>query len=182
MTRFKQYIAKPEDYTFYLDLDGVLVDFIKGVAKTTGKPIKDFTDRKKIKKKEWTAIADAGSDFWSKLNWMKDGKDLWKYLISNKLDIYILSAFPQAPENKLHALKGKIEWIKRELKITNDKRIHLVKGQHKKLYAEKLAILIDDSSRNIEQFRQAGGIGILHTNTKDTIKQLEKVFETKRKM
>ena len=34
-------------------------------------------------------------------------------------------------------------------------------------------ILIDDRPDNIEQWRSKGGIGILHTNTADTLKQLQ---------
>jgi hypothetical protein len=34
-------------------------------------------------------------------------------------------------------------------------------------------ILIDDRVDNVEQWRSQGGIGILHKNTADTIKQLQ---------
>ena len=40
-------------------------------------------------------------------------------------------------------------------------------------YANEHSILIDDMQKNIDQWKAAGGIGILHTNAKDTIKKLK---------
>ena len=37
------------------------------------------------------------------------------------------------------------------------------------------AILIDDYPKNVQQFKSAGGIGILHSNTQTTISQLRKI-------
>ena len=37
------------------------------------------------------------------------------------------------------------------------------------------AILIDDFPRNVDQFKAAGGIGIYHTNTAKTIKELKRL-------
>jgi len=35
------------------------------------------------------------------------------------------------------------------------------------------AVLIDDFKKNVDQFTQRGGIGIYHTNTTSTIRQLK---------
>ena len=37
------------------------------------------------------------------------------------------------------------------------------------------AILIDDYKKNVDQFKQRGGIGILHTTTSNTIRDLKKL-------
>ena len=37
------------------------------------------------------------------------------------------------------------------------------------------AILIDDYPKNVTQFRAAGGIGILHTDTTSTINRLKRL-------
>jgi hypothetical protein len=37
------------------------------------------------------------------------------------------------------------------------------------------AILIDDFPKNVQQFKTAGGIGILHTTTSNTISQLKRI-------
>ena len=56
-----------------------------------------------------------------------------------------------------------------------DTKLILAYSYNKKDYADKNSILIDDYSKNIEQWRAAGGIGILHTSAEDTIKQLQKL-------
>ena len=37
------------------------------------------------------------------------------------------------------------------------------------------AILIDDFPRNVDQFKAAGGMGIVHTNTSNTLRELKKL-------
>ena len=44
-----------------------------------------------------------------------------------------------------------------------------------KIYKDENKILIDDMEKNIQQWRDNGGIGILHTSTADTIKQLKEL-------
>ena len=44
-----------------------------------------------------------------------------------------------------------------------------------KNYAAPNHILIDDRESNIDQWRAAGGIGILHTSASNTIQQLKKL-------
>ena len=43
----------------------------------------------------------------------------------------------------------------------------------KQLYSQPDRILIDDHEDNIREWREKGGIGILHTSAQDTIKQLQ---------
>ena len=47
--------------------------------------------------------------------------------------------------------------------------------EKKQNYSGTNKILIDDRPDNIEQWRSKGGIGILHTNTADTLKQLQNI-------
>ncbi len=161
-----------KDYTIYVDMDGVLADFLKGAGLATDMTFKTHMDWEKVKKVEWKTLADMGADFWAGLPWNKGGKKLWSFV--RQYNPNILSAFPQAQENKQHAINGKKRWIKRELTGVN--KIHIVRGQEKQDYAEPTAILIDDSPRNIDQFNAKGGIGILHKNTNDTIKQLKAII------
>jgi hypothetical protein len=49
----------------------------------------------------------------------------------------------------------------------------------KQKYAALNGILIDDYEKNIAQWREAGGIGILHKNARETIKQLRRYATAK---
>ena len=51
----------------------------------------------------------------------------------------------------------------------------LTPAKFKQKYAGENKILIDDMERNIQQWRDKGGIGILHTSAVDTIKQLKEL-------
>ena len=60
--------------------------------------------------------------------------------------------------------------------------INLVRRKEKKDFAMKgsdnkkqPAILIDDYPKNVNQFKAAGGIGILHTSASNTISQLKRL-------
>lgn len=152
-------------YKLFVDLDGVLVDFDKGYLQLTG----HFpTSYEKIhgKEKFWGPIEKMGAPFWFNLPWTKDGKDLWKYV--KKYNPTILSAPSQDPQSTL----GKKIWLKKHL--PNAKYI-LVPAKDKQLYAKPNHILIDDWDRNINQWKDSGGIPILHKSTTDTIKQLKKL-------
>ena len=150
-----------EKYKIYCDMDGVLVDFDKGYKELTGKDIAgqhfDGTDF-------WDPINKAGYDFWFKLEWMKDGKQLWKYI--EKYNPKLLSA----PSRQEDSRVAKLDWVYKELP---DTKLILRSAKHKKDFAEPNAILIDDRLDNIQGWRDNGGIGIHHVSTKHTIDQLK---------
>jgi FMN phosphatase YigB (HAD superfamily) len=150
-----------EKYKIYCDMDGVLVDFDKGYKELTGKDIAgqhfDGTDF-------WDPINKAGYDFWFKLEWMKDGKQLWKYI--EKYNPKLLSA----PSRQEDSRVAKLDWVYKELP---DTKLILRSAKHKKDFAEPNAILIDDRLDNIQGWRDHGGIGIHHVSTKHTIDQLK---------
>lgn len=167
--RLNRFIMENKKYVIYVDMDGVLTDFLQGVSSLINKDIKSFEEWSKIKKTEWKSIANNGVKFWENLKWMPDGKQLWDYV--SKYNPNILSAFPINPINKKYAIIGKQKWIDNNL--TNVNNVYLVKGIDKQKYAKPNSILIDDAKRNIDQWISKGGIGILHTNTKKTIKELK---------
>ncbi len=160
-------------YILYIDMDGVLCNFLKSAGLATGRKFSTHMDWEKVKHTDWKILAGLGAGFWANIKWMDDGKELWDFV--KQYNPNILSAFPKAEGNKQHAIAGKEQWIDKYLTGFNE--VYLVKGQEKQNFANKDSILVDDSPRNIEQFITQGGIGILHKNAKDTIRQLKIILK-----
>jgi hypothetical protein len=156
----------------YCDMDGVLCDFKSQAEKVVGVPINKWMNMSKIDK--WKPIVDK-KDFWSTLPWMSGGKQLWSYI--NKYNPDILSAHVEEVRDPT-CIPGKLLWAKRNLGLPNN-RINLVRRFQKKDYAQtgyrSPAVLIDDYEKNAIEFTRRGGIGIYHTSTSNTIKQLKKL-------
>jgi hypothetical protein len=152
------------EYTIYCDMDGVLVDFDRGYQELTG----ITTQQADANGTEafWAPLSKAGAKFWITLDWMSDGKQLWDYI--KKYNPILLSAPSREESSKL----GKRVWVKRELPGV---KLILKYASQKQEYASPTSILIDDRQKNIDQWEAAGGIGILHTNTANTIKQLQQL-------
>ena len=142
-------------------MDGVLVDFNKGYKELTGE---DLTGEHRNDTDFWDPITKAGYDFWFNLEWMSDGKRLWKYI--EKHNPKLLSA----PSRQEDSRVAKLDWVYKELP-----GVHLIlrSAKHKKDFATPTSILIDDRLDNIQGWREAGGIGIHHVSTKHTIDQLK---------
>ena len=151
-------------YTIYCDMDGVLVDFDRGYQELTGMTTQqaDAIGGDTF----WEPLTKAGAKWWITLNWMSDGKQLWNYI--KKYTPILLSAPSQQESSRL----GKRVWVKRELP---DVKLILRPASQKQQYASPTSILIDDRQKNIDQWEAAGGIGILHTSTANTIEQLKKL-------
>lgn len=151
-------------YKIYCDMDGVLTDFDKAYFELTGIEIKnEFHEGPDF----WEPINKAGVKFWSDMEWKEDGKRLWKYI--EKHEPKLLSA----PSRNVESRIGKMKWVERELPNVE---LILKYAKQKKELSEPDAILIDDRLDNINGWREMGGIGIHHINTKHTIDQL-KVLE-----
>ena len=152
----------------YWDMDGVLCDFVKGAEKLTGKKIDVWAQGSKSEK--WGQIKSK-KDFWSTLPWNPGGKQLWTFL--KRYDTEILSAYVEDIYDK-NCIPGKKSWASRNLGIASNK-INLVKRVQKQQFADKNSILIDDYEKNAREFTARGGIGIHHTSTSNTIRQLKKL-------
>jgi predicted kinase len=154
-----------QQYKLYCDMDGVLVDFERGYNDLTGKQTPGV-DSTYDKNDFWSSITKAGAKFWADLNWMSDGQQLWDYI--NQYNPKLLTA----PSREKSSEIGKQEWVDKNIPGTP---VVFKQAKDKKDLAEPNAILIDDRKDNIQQWIEAGGIGIRHTSTESTIKQLQKL-------
>ena len=154
--------AEEKSHKIYCDMDGVLVDFEKGYEDLTGQNIKG--QPMSSGPNFWDPITKAGAQFWIKLPWMADGKQLWEYI--KQYTPILLSAPSREESSKI----GKYVWVKREMPGT---KLILRSAERKQEFATPQSILIDDRKDNIDRWKEAGGIGIYHTSAADTIQQLK---------
>ena len=153
-----------EKYEIYCDMDGVLVDFERGYEELTGKNIRG--NHVKGDADFWQPITDAGVKFWTGLNWMPDGKQLWGYIKKRKPSLL------SAPSREESSRIGKHIWVENNTPGVN---LILRAADKKQEFASPNAILIDDRADNIQRWKDAGGVGIHHTSAENTINELEKL-------
>lgn len=145
-----------------LDMDGVLVNFHKGVYDAFEMPYKydgrlktwDFWENWPTKVTRGDINAKCDELFWSGLGWMHDGKQILDVVLK-KFDadqIYLLTN-PVVGGNT--TATGKMEWIEQHLPKYYDRVILTVAT--KALLAKPNVLLIDDNDRNIDEFAKAGG-------------------------
>lgn len=155
------------DIKVYCDLDGVLADFVdQWKVYYKQDPTKH---KKKIGKEEFDEILDnAPLEFWSDMKFMPNvngGQALWNKI--KNYDTEILSSPAESQASRV----GKQKWLKsKEINAP----LNLEKSYKKQNFAAPNHILIDDRKRNIEQWKAAGGIGILHKNNITTFAELKK--------
>ena len=154
--------------TIYCDMDMVLCDFLKGAEEALGTSF-----IKADRTKRWPTIS-AKKDFWVSLEWMPGSKKMWTFI--NKYDAHILSAYSTKDAN---SRKGKMNWLRKNAKLTKKSRIHLVMREDKQKYAMtsdgKPNLLIDDYIKNVNEFKAKGGIGVHHTSPTNTIAELKRL-------
>lgn len=134
----------------YLDMDGVLDNFDKRA---------DELDawKKNEHKINWFKVDYIGSKFWSEIEPLANGMELYHKLLSlceeNGLELKILSA---GPGDKCK--QGKREWLSKYCPEMKPENIIIKnKGVQKAELANSESLLIDDSEKNCNSFFDAGG-------------------------
>ena len=154
-------------YKIYVDLDEVLVDYRK-VVKKFGYDLDMLQQDQELEDVFWDMIHKRSKKklpIWGGMSPMPDALELWNYV--KKYDCEILSSMGVYGT----PTQEKQEWVRRHI---GDVPVNLVYGSPAKAkFATPNSILIDDKLKSIEPWIAAGGIGILHTDTLNTIKQLK---------
>ena len=84
----------------------------------------------------------------------------------------ILTGIPKERRGIVTAGQDKISWMRR--KLSEDVVINICYRAEKVVKcAGKESVLIDDLQKNIDEWRAAGGTGILHASAEQTLKELK---------
>ena len=114
-------------------------------------------------------------EFWVGLKWMPDGRELWDHIKNFDPPPNILTA-PMRGDKEGGDHKGKRMWVQKELKISDERVIvEADKAKHAIAGTGAQNVLIDDTPKKVNLWRDAGGLDILHTSTADTIKKLDEI-------
>lgn len=147
----------------YLDLDGVFADFDSRVVELCGQHYKSDPTF-------WATLQMVPRLFYN-LDPMPYAKDFYAALKDVKHKEF-LTALPMLTKELVTAPEDKTEWVKKHL--DPEVQVNCVPGWRVKAqFATPKSILIDDFERNILAWREAGGIGIVHYDPIQTLKELE---------
>jgi 5'(3')-deoxyribonucleotidase len=151
------------DFEILLDMDGVLVDFIRGCIEvhdlrtTTEELYKENPgcwDVLSILKMQAPAFwKPMDFEFWSKLEWLSDGPDIVKHLEERYGQEHI--TLWTSPSENYGCMDGKKRWVERHL--PRHYKHNIVFGSKKHLGARRDTILVDDSDSNVAKFGARGG-------------------------
>ena len=143
-----------------LGRDEVVLDDMRGKS-ATSKPVRDYM---------YGRVGN-DADFWARLPWMPNGKELWDFIAP--YEPFILTS----PMEK-GAEIGKAFWIDENLRPLPDK-VFMSREKYNWALDEngEPSILIDDWSENTVPWAKKGGIAIQHVNagTATTIATLKKL-------
>ena len=180
----------------YCDLDGVLVDFEKGVwrtiqaidsLKSLGKTYKEITPEEVQEVLKTVPTDPSRADIASLMQNMPN-KRLWPAVGKNKSFWLDLEWMPDGPalwnyikvyhpmiltgvSMDKNCAQYKNTWVDRELGDHVD--VITCFAREKLKWAGTDTLLIDDKERNCQQWASKGGSFILHTDTPSTIEQLK---------
>ncbi len=150
--------------TIFLDLDGVLANFRKGVHDAFDEPYDYSTLSGKWNFwEDWPGVTfnmvnnTCDTLFWQHLPWMHDGPDIL-HAIRNTLGlekVYFLTT----PMPNIGSPTGKWAWVRDNLPVYLKHTI--ITQAPKSLLAGPNTLLIDDKDENVEEFAAAGGHAIL---------------------
>ena len=150
----------------YFDMDGVLADFRKGVKELCGvDPPGPVGDDPAGDDAMYGAIRRM-DHFYAELEPVEGMVGLFREIRGKYGDrVEILTAVPWPERNIAHAAEDKREWVRRYL--GGDVKVNIVLRKEKKDYARgEQYILIDDTVRNLEEWKDNGGCAIHFTDTR----------------
>lgn len=150
----------------FLDIDGVLADFVQGVARLFGVSYQSLLNQESwaiykalgaSEDEMWNRIEAAGPTFWEMLEpypWLVDLVRAVEERFGFQ-NVYLLTS----PGPSVHAPSGKVKWVRTHL--PSELHTRVIISMHKTLIARNGYLLIDDNDANCDAWRNAGGLSIL---------------------
>jgi hypothetical protein len=145
----------------FLDLDGVLADFDRGVHRVTGKHPEELP-----MKVLWRELS-RHPDFFGTLDFMHDAQELWAFCAP--YEPTILTGLPMgswAPDQKRR-------WVASML--GTHVRVITCMARDKHRYSGPGKVLVDDREKARVPWEAAGGTFILHTSAAASIAALQRL-------
>lgn len=165
-------MCKSNEVRILLDLDEVLCDFIGGAVSLWDRSIQDVQAHWTLgdwnvlpalglslgyplsTEEFWKRIDQHGSYFWHSLTPHRWVNPLIKLVESLTKDWHVVSS----PSWSVDSYVGKVQWLKTQFGRSFTR---FAITPHKEIFANPKTILIDDRDKNVQDFRKAGGWGIV---------------------
>ena len=154
---------KEEEFIIFLDLDGVISNWIKATTELLDIEITDDL-RDKLKageyldntgviteKEMWDKITEAGSEFWSEMELYP-----WSHKLIDEMEKLGTVYFLTSPGSCVPAPSGKMAWIKEHFGDEYVKKLIICKDKFR--LATSNSVLIDDTDKKIEAFKEKGKV------------------------
>ena len=164
--------AKKKEINFisFVDLDGVLTNWLDATAKLCKIDVNDKEIRDELKKgtfiddlgivsedELWQRIESEETDFWARLEEFP-----WTQKLVEELEKISEVYFLTSPGSCVPAPSGKMEWIKNHFGEEYITKLIICKDKY--ICASDKRILVDDSKKKIDKFREYGGHVFLWPN------------------
>ena len=158
--------------TIYLDMDGVLADFISGYKTNyKDKNIDNVPTEELIKQKKGFADIHLYRD----LPLFKDAKRLVKYVESLGVEVRVLTSVGKySPKDNA---VDKVLWLKKHFPQLASKFHYVTKSADKAKYATPETLLIDDRDKCTKPFKAAGGNVVLYTDLASAKYVIKKILK-----
>jgi len=152
--------------TCFIDMDGVLVDFVSAACKAHNRP-NPYDDKVNygvfemdkiwgmIQQEFWEPLNDPG--FWELMDKLPDADNIieWACRAFSTQRVAILTA----PSLGLRCVNEKRNWVRRNYPQLVDQ---IIFTGAKQFLAHNTALLIDDRDKNVDDFQCAGGVALLY--------------------